>query len=692
MAIVITKRPNTRNWSGNPIHYRLYSEDAVSDNTIFFEISIMFKQTGTSVFTEVVTLPYNPVNGEAKIDIESILDGMLEYETPALPSANEYTTPLFAKKMTGEFFIMFREITTDEPDPEWDDTESDFVRFVIKGGISWSKWRGDNYWVNHFDVNKPFLTWELNNKLAAITERMYLAWLNMTALAPAEIKMKRKLAFTDGTFDNATYDMPANLNEVVFFPSGGSQLNLATINPAKKIYYWELVVWDILNDAALSETFRYYKDNRHDRNAITLNYRNSLGGINSARVRGVIDYKLEREFTQQERIVLHNYFEGNAIQPRIRAGNSYEILMYEGNIGFLGKEEQDRMRDIHFQREVWWEQQLKWLPVALMTGSDTMKKSTDMLWNMKVVFAIASAGEKYYTPQSINLAEGGVASALECTAVITDLAAVENGEGADVSWALDSGLPAKYLVSTPGVNGGVAVETTDLAYTFSFIPIGTNVITVTPVCLINGEYILGNPVTVEYVKAAACVPVTIPGTVAFPNAIKDVAYSYSFDVPGTAPITLDNIVKPAWMTLSITGNTVTASGTPGEGDVAEDVPVSFDLTNCGGTVSFDDDINVVANNFRISNDTGWEIVACFPALIPITPDTYPILSGESFDGFHTYFSGALAVVIIGESTPASLQLLKNDVVIQSLAVNVADTYFFNSEIFATADDMKVRLI
>jgi hypothetical protein len=66
-------------------------------------------------------------------------------------------------------------------------------------------------------------------------------------------------------------------------------------------------------------------------------------------------------------------------------------------------------------------------------------------------------------------------------------------------------------------------------------------------------------------------------------------------------------MKPSWMTISISGTTVSFSGTPTGGDIGTDIAVGFDIQNCaghgsgspsssgtwGGDVSFDDTIDVV---------------------------------------------------------------------------------------------------
>ena len=570
MAIVIQKRPYDRNWSGNPMLYQLYSADAFADPTNIFEIAIWFKRRDQTDFTEIVKFPYTPVNGLAKIDVHSIIHRLLEYELPNLTDGFIYENPLFAKKMSGFCYIKLREITTAEPDPAWQ-TDSDNERLVIKGGISYEKWRGENYWVNFFDVQKPFFTWQQSGRMAAIAERMYLAWLNLTDVAEGFIKMRRKLVFTDASEDFTFIDFQVLKYDVGYFPSGATQLKLEEVDVDKVIWYWELQVFDVTdldNLVEISQAFKFELDNRNDYNGLSLNYRNSLGGLDSARVRGVIEYSQERSFTEQDRVVLADYWNTHFINPKRIAVDSTELLIYKGDIGHLGKEEQDRLRDIHHQREAWQEQQGKWLPMMILTTNQRLKRTDDKLWGTPIEFAVASGGDNFYTPNSINLEDAPLAGDPLCTAIISNpTQEYIPGTGWLIDWELTSGTPYKYLISTPSVGAGVPVEVLDpiTEYTFPWLPVGTNVVTVTPVCKIGTEYFVGASKTVEVVVADSCVAVTIDvGNSDYGPFALTVGVPFTAEVKllGTAPFALGGILKPDWLFVSLVGDTLTLSGTP----------------------------------------------------------------------------------------------------------------------------------
>ncbi len=708
MAITVNKRPYERCWTGNPIHYLLYSAAAESDPTNYFEVRVRFKRQDEAAYSTVVTLPFTPVSGTAKIDIQDIIDGLLEHELPYLPTASSWPSPNFSNKATGHCYIEFREITTAEPDPEWDDSEDAEEIFCIKGGISFEKWRGDNYWVNYFDTYKPFLTWRETGRLYAMDELLWLSWLNLTDTDLSYIKVRRTVYFTDGSTDVDDIDCPVPENQIAYIPAGYEQLQLGDIDNTKTVWYWEMQVVKVSTNPTepLSVVMKFELDNRNDYNDTHLHYRNSLGGLDSVRIRGVIEYTSQREFTQIEKIVLHDYFSGHYVNGRIGADNSNELLVYKGDIGHLGKEEQDRMRDIHLKREVWWARQEKWLPVMLLTSTQRFRISTDKLFTMPVEFCIASGGNYYYTPDNINLQEASEITGSPCTAVIGSLTSgYTAGVGWTINWSLVSGTPVKYQVATPGVSGGAPGETTGTSYLFPWLPVGDNVITVTPFCLIGGVLYAGTPQTITVTVAAACVGVGISGSpIYLPDAVEDVPYNFVINLTGTAPFTLDNIVKPSWMSISVVGSTVEITGTPTTGDIGTGITVSFDVLNCSGgnSVSYTDTIAVASavgnGTFTITNDaTGMNFVKNVfpnsPAFYSLSSGSIPTTAGNTASGVMvSAIATAVSVFVIISDPGYAIELYKNGVLQEQVSVPGSGTYSFAAVSYLVTDSMEIKLV
>lgn len=88
-------------------------------------------------------------------------------------------------------------------------------------------------------------------------------------------------------------------------------------------------------------------------------------------------------------------------------------------------------------------------------------------------------------------------------------------------------------------------------------------------------------------------PPTITSGGTFPDATVGVAYNHDVVIAGTQPFTIANIVAPAWMTVTLTGDTVNLSGTPMPGDVGTGIAVSFDITNNCATLPISDTIDVI---------------------------------------------------------------------------------------------------
>lgn len=115
----------------------------------------------------------------------------------------------------------------------------------------------------------------------------------------------------------------------------------------------------------------------------------------------------------------------------------------------------------------------------------------------------------------------------------------------------------------------------------------------TPVQLVL-HHTLRNGTTGSSGADLPCIAATWASTPALPNATENNAYSQSLSLNGTGPFAINTIVKPSWMTVSLSGNTISFTGTPLTADIGTDIAVSFNITNCTSDVlAFSDSIDVV---------------------------------------------------------------------------------------------------
>lgn len=405
-ALIIKRRPYETNWAGNPIVYGFFSEEAVHNNDIIFEIRVLLKtfEVGAA-WNQLATIPLTPVSGIATIDISSILNSQLSFIIPDF--AGNVTE---SKKQTGQFYVEYREYNNITGTVEsFNTSESEYLRLVIKGGIHPYLWKGNNYWLNYFPGQKPFLTWQINGRLAALTERIYLAWFNTTNIPASKIRYNIVVTYTDSTTTTLAVLLPGSRNRVYYIATGATQLGLPILFPAKNIWFWTIQVQDITAPASpvnISELFKYVNDQRNDYNLKTLLYRNSSGGLDSVRVRGVVETTITLDGADAETATPADW-SFNEPLPRVDKGiPNREMPSYKGDIGHLDKKEQDRLRDAFINREVWMELNGRLAPVKLITKQYKLNSTNDKRYSLSIEWMLADAGSFYYTPVDVDLGAG----------------------------------------------------------------------------------------------------------------------------------------------------------------------------------------------------------------------------------------------------------------------------------------------
>ena len=419
--IVVTARPYGYNWSGNGIWYRLFSEAAKTDATIRFEVRIQFMRADETDYRLLLTMPMVPnADGTATINWQTVLDAALEYGIPQLSSDNTATQSL---TQTAQFYMEFREVTVAASDPSWSTHESDFKRWVIKGGLPEFSFNNNGYWDNFYPATKPFLTWQVKGRMAALTERIYLTWLQLLITGDISLWLTVTVYYDDLTSATQIVSFESKTMAVNLLPAGAAMLQLQTLEPTKKIWYWTLQVQDPTDPddvKNLSEIFSYEADNRPDYNDLTLLYRNSLGGLDSSRIRGVVDQSTDYLMQEITRVRRPYFEQNNQLQYTRKQLPSVETMIYTGDIGHLAKEEQDRLRDLYLQREVYICRNARFIPINFTQKQFKQRTSTDKRWSLPISFSLGHEGDAFYLPRAVDIGNGPNSTNV-CDALIIDL-------------------------------------------------------------------------------------------------------------------------------------------------------------------------------------------------------------------------------------------------------------------------------
>lgn len=105
-----------------------------------------------------------------------------------------------------------------------------------------------------------------------------------------------------------------------------------------------------------------------------------------------------------------------------------------------------------------------------------------------------------------------------------------------------------------------------------------------------------------------CIVPTISNTTMITGAVGN-PYNHSHTVNGSLPLTLFVQTKPAWMTITVSGNQVLFSGTPGIADISAPQMVIYTVANACGSIQAAATFRVLtlSQTVNIINDTGFDI-------------------------------------------------------------------------------------
>lgn len=490
MPISIYKRPFEFSWAGNPVVYQLYSSVGYySPATTKIEVKLFYKWVNDIDWVEVTSLTYYTVSGIANINLGPLLDSVLQYELPGYDSGNERKS-WFARKQSCQYYIQYREITEADPNPAWENAE---LRYCLKGGIDFMRWRGNNFFADYMAAaEKPLLTWMPRERQAAYGERMYLMYLHLTDEPFHTVEMSYTLADgTTGAESVDLYALPIPKGALFFIPAGAKQWDIDNINPSSpQVHQWGIQVTEGASNDPISEAFLFTRDNRQDYNQVNLNYRNSLGGIDSIMARGVIETVTEAPYETIDRVTEHNYYSGTAITPQRMIANPGENAVYKGDVGWVPKDWQERLRDMHVRRELYIFFDAKWWPMLDVTDNYKLRSSEDQIFSMPVTWKNAAPPQPYYTPADVDLGDATSETNI-CYAGVIDLNITVDTSGATAEIEVDLNVDDIQGVGVTKIEyripGQVDVWTTVLLTAVPFTVIGipkdeTYQLLVRPVC------------------------------------------------------------------------------------------------------------------------------------------------------------------------------------------------------------------
>ena len=396
----VTATPHTINWSRNQIFFTLHTDTPIATPGLTIEFRIHFcTMAARPAFQQLVTLPLTPdANGNVSIDVRRILNDELTYELPA-----SLTLPNIVGTQSGQFYISFREVTTEQPEASWTVGEDQYT--VLKGGLPLEHWKGSSYFTQYSNPMRKWMTWRqsgysIGSPDTGVHANDFITYLHLEPNMADGI-VQYKMYYTDGT--TAIHQEPAPgdayLQYLYYHIPVGHTMQLRDIQPAKTIERFS--VQPIAGGAELAPEFFFTMDYKQYYDSDTLYYFTSLGGFECVRVLGDVDPEVNRTTITAD--VYETYNGGTATPRQRRTQHVQERVVYKGNIGSMEDPmEQEVLRDLLLALEVYQYAPIAWIPVEIITETVSLGAKAQQVFNFPIEWTYAFNNESY-APSNLKL-------------------------------------------------------------------------------------------------------------------------------------------------------------------------------------------------------------------------------------------------------------------------------------------------
>lgn len=244
-----------------------------------------------------------PIDGYARADesfefeISKFLRSYVKKEI-ALPPITLVAPDFYRQNTWRRYYFQRSEIYADsgELSPEYKTLENILDRFkVYLGGINPEHFPANDFLGTHL-LHQRLLTWYPAEKQVSTSQPEFISWLNSEGEA-VFCGLMVTIEFTDGS-TSTIVPIPADTNhraetdEVICFPCGYSQLDLATVDVAKTVCAWSVQVIGVLagdtGTAIMPSVIRTYNlDFQPVLQERFLVFQNALGGWDTLRCKGL---------------------------------------------------------------------------------------------------------------------------------------------------------------------------------------------------------------------------------------------------------------------------------------------------------------------------------------------------------------------------------------------------------------------
>lgn len=391
--IAINERPYTWNWSMNDIRY-VFTLDDLTRPGLSLQVKLKYRRNG--ITKDIVTVPYIPnSDGKVYVYVQGYLNSIVSYTLPVIGDDITIATDQFA-----EFWIEFRESTTADPSPAWTSDEAN-SKYVIKGGIQKEKHARNNSFINHFEVAKPFLSWQPKERHIFPDQKIHLTYFNFQGKVNPSILIK--IYNDDETIIEDGFTLSFGADDLIVHILLNNFIDDANTGNTKNVV--KIDVFLIEASLAITETRSFILLYRPLYDYADLFFHNSIGGFDTIRVRGEMNFAMDRSVTEAGNGVDVNQWNSQVISGEIRHVAINKTDRFSGDIGYLPKKEQEPCIDFLMSTNAYEIIDSRYIPVLELEQAKEIRKSTDKRYSFPIEWKRAISNS-VFTPSAINFGEG----------------------------------------------------------------------------------------------------------------------------------------------------------------------------------------------------------------------------------------------------------------------------------------------
>lgn len=412
MAISILETPPKFNFVNNEIRYVLQT-DGTNLPGIAIDIILFYKYPGGTTFWFPQFTVYPDKNGNVYLQLASYLYSVVK---PVLPPPGIGQKDAIAEKQACLFWIEYKQVSDANKEGTFDTTENN-AKYAMLGGVEKKKYSGGNFFNTYFAQNKPFMTWTHGIGLAPAyklrkfvfpDQEWFLTFFNYSNAGSYQVQVTWMA--TDGvTTGSGLYGVaPTNGHLIFHIPTGIKALKLDQWEAAtgKRIFWYEVKV--VSGGATLTEPYRAYVDYNVYYRHWDFIFFNSLGGIDSVRLRGDFEKTYDITADEIQSISYNEIF--NAYNPNSQLKTTAPVRrdVYRGDIGFAhNRYDQETLTELAMSRGIYENISGRWIRVINLKKSNTLGLSRDTKRSFPAEWQYAYE-ETVYTPTWISLGAGSV--------------------------------------------------------------------------------------------------------------------------------------------------------------------------------------------------------------------------------------------------------------------------------------------